>query len=159
MKGAHEGLLDAMKRERGQVCLDLQCFSSKIDISLTVTRLRLRGWDPFLWTDLLRSVLSLSVNLNRYATKVALHINLPVQSLVNHYFSQTFEGHFSTKKSERKSPRGWGIAKCREFEKKNPLKSCRVLHLYRYDDCTADVDSRVWLVSTRTYIDFAVPFV
>jgi len=49
-------------------------------------------------------------------------INPPLQSLVNPYFSQSFERLFSKKKHERKSPQGWGVVKCREFERKNPLK-------------------------------------
>ena len=49
-------------------------------------------------------------------------INPPLQSLVNQYFSQIFERLFSKKKHERESPRGWGVVKCREFERKNLLK-------------------------------------
>jgi len=49
-------------------------------------------------------------------------INPLLQSVVNKYFSQTFERLLPKKKYERKSPRGWGVIKCQEFERKNPLK-------------------------------------
>jgi len=50
------------------------------------------------------------------------HALIKLQSLVNQYFSQTFERLFSKKKPERKNPWGWGVVKCWEFERKNPLK-------------------------------------
>jgi len=46
-----------------------------------------------------------------------------LQSLVNQHISQTFERLFSKKKSERKSPSGWSVVKCREFERKNCVTS------------------------------------
>jgi len=49
-------------------------------------------------------------------------INPPLQSLVTQHVSQIFQRLFSKKKSERKSPRGSGVVKCREFESKNLLK-------------------------------------
>ena len=48
--------------------------------------------------------------------------NCPLQSWIKQHFSQTFQQLFSKIKSERKSPRGWGVVKCWEFERKHPLK-------------------------------------
>jgi len=49
-------------------------------------------------------------------------INPLRQSFVNWSFSRIFERLFSKKKHERASPRGWGVVKCRELERKIPLK-------------------------------------
>jgi len=66
-------------------------------------------------------VFPISVLLCSFLGLWSRFIHPPLQSLVNQYFSQKFERLFPKNSSERKSPRGWDVVKCREFERKNVL--------------------------------------